>query len=99
MPEASRGRRGAEEASHRLKSPMTATDAAFGAQTAKYVPGVPLTSIGCAPSLSYRRAGFPSVKRERCPWGWRGASPVAGVFVIGDRAAAALRESPGYPPP
>ncbi len=42
---------------------MTDTRAAFGAQTAKYVPSSPSLVAGCEPSFSYARSWVPSLKR------------------------------------
>ncbi len=52
MPEESMGRIGLAAASQPLKSPMTETQRAVGAQTAKRTPGTPSRSATWAPSFS-----------------------------------------------
>ena len=52
MPEPACSASGTGAVPHPSKSPMTATLAAFGAQTAKRVPALPPRVAGCAPSFS-----------------------------------------------
>src|SRR5262245_21015873 len=65
MPELPTGRSGCRPLSQPLKSPMTETYSADGAQTAKRVPTRPFSVIGWAPSFSYSRLWLPSLKRYR----------------------------------
>ena len=46
-----------------VQSPMTSTDSALGAQTAKRVPVRPPSDSGWAPNLSYRVPCVPSASR------------------------------------
>ena len=52
------------EASQSLKSPVTLTLRALGAQTAKCTPCSPSTAIGCEPSLSYSLKWLPCLSRK-----------------------------------
>src|SRR5205085_11854043 len=65
MPDFSRGLRGCESLLQPLKSPVTWTDSALGAHTENTVPGVPSTTIGCAPIFCCNRVWVPSLKRYR----------------------------------
>src|SRR5690349_3483782 len=66
-----------------FQSPMTDTDCAFGAHTAKCVAESRPASRKCAPSFSYRRACVPSRKRYwSCPvMTMDGRSVTAGMGV------------------
>src|SRR5579864_8628967 len=63
MPDVSRTYRPFACLSQPLKSPMTLTESALGAQTAKYVPSG--SCEGCAPIFSKRCECVPSLKRCR----------------------------------
>src|SRR5262245_15011101 len=65
MPEWPRWRSGWARGSHPLKSPMTETASAPGAQTANAVPAGPSCRTMCAPSRSYDRQCLPSPSRCR----------------------------------
>src|SRR5919202_2834479 len=65
MPDDWRGWSGVAAGSQLLKSPMTLTVSAFGAQTENTTPGVPSTVTTCAPSLSWIRTWVPSLNRYR----------------------------------
>ena len=65
MPLTPRLRIGCEAGFQPLKSPMTLTCSALGAQTAKCTPALPSTSRRCAPSFSYARCSVPSLNRCR----------------------------------
>src|SRR5487761_2650328 len=59
------GRMISVDVSQWLKSPMTETLSAFGAQTANCTPRWPFLSLRCAPSFSYARVWVPSASRYR----------------------------------
>src|SRR5688572_16601319 len=56
---------GCDTASQPLKSPITLTCLALGAQTAKCTPATPSSSLRCAPSFSCARCSVPSLNRCR----------------------------------
>src|SRR6476661_3990997 len=63
IPDCSRGCSWLVALSHELKSPITLTESAFGAQTAKVAPSG--SAERCAPSFSYRWPCVPSLNRCR----------------------------------
>src|SRR6267378_7132940 len=68
MPLSPVERIGSVRGSQLFHSPITETDCAFGAQTAKCVAESPPASRKCAPSFSYSRLCVPSRKRYwSCP--------------------------------
>src|SRR5579871_896529 len=84
IPEEPSERIGCRRPSHELKSPTTATERAFGAQTANAVPTTPSMSRTCAPSRSYSRSWRPSI--ARC----RSSSPSVGRNAYGSRSVYVL---------
>ena len=79
IPDAPSDRIGCRRPSQELKSPTTATERAFGAQTANAVPSTPSSSRTCAPRRSYRCSWRPSMAR------WRSSSPSVGRNEYGSR--------------
>src|SRR5262245_15903558 len=65
IPELSAGVSACAFFCQRLKSPITQTRSALGAQTAKWTPSRPPITAGCEPSVRQRCVWLPSLKRYR----------------------------------
>src|SRR5262245_31463575 len=65
IPELSTGASECAYFCQRLKSPITQTRSALGAQTAKWTPSLPPRMVGCEPRQRQRCVWLPSLKRYR----------------------------------